>query len=138
MKGFLFGSENISSPLANLGLVLLRVFAGLSMALAHGMGKVPPSDGFIGGVEKLGFPLPVLFAWLAGLSEFAGGILLALGLLTRPAALMIAGTMAVAGFMRHADDPFNVQEKAFLYLAVALMFLFVGGGKYAIDRAFKS
>jgi putative oxidoreductase len=137
VKGFLFGSEAIASPLANLGLFLLRVYAGLSLALAHGIHKFPPSARFIDGVADLGFPAPTLFAWLASCSELIGGILLAIGLFTRPSALMIGITVAVAGFLRHADDPFGSKEKAFLFLAISLLFLLIGGGKYALDRAFK-
>lgn len=52
----------------DLDLVIFRLFVGLSMALAHGSGKMPPSDKFLAGVEALGFPMPIVFAWAAGLS----------------------------------------------------------------------
>jgi putative oxidoreductase len=122
---------------SDLALLVLRLFTGLALALAHGMGKVPPGERFVSGVEGLGFPAPLLFAWAAGLSEFAGGLLLAAGLFTRPAALMILITMLVAGFRRHAADPFADKEKAFLYAAIAFVFLIVGGGRLALD-AWKS
>lgn len=80
----------------DLGLLLLRIGMGLAMAFAHGLGKLPPSDKLIEGVGSMGFPVPVVFAWLAALSEFAGGILIALGLFTRPASLFLAGTMCTA------------------------------------------
>jgi putative oxidoreductase len=121
-------------PGANdLALLVLRMFTGLAMALAHGIGKVPPKEGFVNGVGELGFPAPLLFAWAAGLAEFAGGLLLAAGLFTRPAALMILMTMLVAAFRRHAADPFDVKEKALLYAAVAFFFLIAGGGRLALD-----
>ena len=53
----------MNTTTSNLSLLGLRVFAGLAMAFAHGLGKVPPSDRFIGAVENLGFPAPALFAW---------------------------------------------------------------------------
>jgi putative oxidoreductase len=109
------------------------LFAGLALAFAHGRGKLPPSEKFITGAGELGFPWPAVFAWAAALSEFAGGILLAAGFWTRPAALMILITMLVAGFGRHAADPFNVKEKAFLYAAIALACLGLGGGRLALD-----
>lgn len=130
----LFGGDGGGSALADVGLLLLRLFTGLALAFAHGFGKVPPSEGFVASVVEMGFPAPEAFAWAAGLSEFAGGLLLAVGLLTRPAALMIAITMAVAAFVRHAGDPFSSQEKALLFLAVAVAFLFVGSGRYSLDR----
>lgn len=120
---------------ADFGLMIVRVFAGLSLAFAHGMGKLPPSEQFVTGVRGMGFPAPEAFAWLAALSEFAGGLLLALGLLTRPAALAIAITMGVAAFITHASDPFQKKELALFFLAVALCFLFSGAGKYSVDAA---
>ncbi len=130
---WLFSGTEIASPLANTGLALLRVFAGLSLALAHGIGKLPPSERFIEGVARMGFPLAEWFAWAAGLAEFAGGFLLAAGLMTRPASVFIIITMAVAAFIRHADDPFSMKEKALLFGVVALAFLLIGSGKYGLD-----
>ena len=117
-KTFLFGSVNIKSSTTNFALLALRLFTGISMALAHGLGKIPPSEGFINATANLGFPFPSFFGWAAALSEFLGGILLAIGLFTRPAALFLSFTMLVAAFIRHAEDPFTGKEKALLYLAM--------------------
>ena len=81
----------------------------------------------------MGFPLPTLFAWAAALSEFAGGLLVAIGLLTRPAAFFAACTMAVAFFVRHGDQPFLEGERAFLFLTAFLAILVAGAGRYAVD-----
>lgn len=116
------------------GLLVLRVCAGLFMAFGHGLGKMPPSDGLIGTVEKLGFPLPFIFAWMAGLSEFLGGLLIALGLFTRPAAFFWICTMGIATLLRHADDPFSTKEKALLYLTIGICLLLTGGGKYSLSK----
>lgn len=130
-----------SSTVADIGFTILRLAAGLMMAFGHGINKVPPSEGFIEGVGELGFPLPALFAWMAGISEFFGGILLALGLLTRPAAFLIAGTMTVAAFMQHWDDPLfgsgPSKEMALLYLIIALAFMLVGSGRLSIDQTLR-
>lgn len=76
----------------------------------HGIGprrgKIRPSDGFTQGIADMGFPAPQSFAWAAGLLEFGGDILLALGLMTRPASLLIGVTMLVVAFIRHVADPF--------------------------------
>ena len=48
MKNILFGYTPIANENVNFGLVIVRLFAGFSLALAHGIGKLPPSDGFIG------------------------------------------------------------------------------------------
>lgn len=123
-----------SSPnLLGFGAALIRVAFGATLALAHGMGKLPPAEGFVAGVAKLGFPLPGVFAWAAGLAEFAGGLLLAVGLLTRPAAAFMAFTMGVAFFGFHAGDPFRAREMAMLYGVVALGFLVGGSGRFGLD-----
>jgi putative oxidoreductase len=125
---------NTAGPIGDLGLLILRVFAGLALALAHGINKVPPSEGFVNRIGGFGFPAPEVFAWMAGFAELGGGILLAIGLATRPAAFIIVINMAVAVSFAHADDPFRVKELALLFLFVAAMYAFVGGGRYSIDR----
>jgi putative oxidoreductase len=132
VKHLLFGNA-LNCRCADAGLLVLRLAAGLGMAFAHGIKKLPPPQGFIDGVGSLGFPAPSLFAWLAALAEFGGGLLLAVGLLTRPAAFTMAFTMAVAFFMQHGGDPFKVKEPAFLYLAVSLCFLLTGPGRFSVD-----
>ena len=62
LKQILFGGETGLSPLTNAGLTLLRIFTGVTMALSHGIGKLPPPEGLIQGTAKLGFPAPELFA----------------------------------------------------------------------------
>lgn len=103
------------------------------MAFAHGIKKLPPSEGFINGVDAMGFPLPIVFAWVAALSEFFGASLVALGLATRPAALFVTCTMSVAAFIRHGADEFQKQEMSLLYGAVFLLFTILGAGRLSID-----
>ena len=103
------------------------------MALAHGLGKVQDPSGIIQGAKRLGLPLPGLMGVAAMIAEFLGGLLLAAGLATRPAALLIACTMSVAAFMQHARDPYRVKELALMYLAVAVCFMFTGSGRYGVD-----
>ncbi len=133
LRSALFGSGSTSRA-TDLGLLILRLGAGVSLAFAHGLDKLPPSPGFVEGTAAMGFPLPLVFAWAAALSEFGGGLLLALGLATRPAAFFVACTMAVAFFVRHSADPFMGAEKAFLYLVAALALIATGAGRYAFDR----
>ena len=134
MKRLLFGSGVWPAGFGEIALTALRVFAGLALAFGHGMGKLPPSDGFVSGVAEMGFPMPEVFAWLASLAEFGGGLCLAIGLFTRPSAFFVAFTMAVAGLVRHAPDPFQKKELALMYLFVALVFMAIGGGRLAADR----
>ncbi len=135
MKELLFGGVKLNSIAGDFGLLILRVGAGVSLALAHGYGKVPPSPQFVGMVEAIG--LPAQSAWLAMVAEFVGGFALAAGFLTRLAALFIAGDLSVATFLHHASDPYARKELPVLFLAIALMFLFVGAGRFSIDRIIK-
>jgi putative oxidoreductase len=139
LRDVLFGGAGSGSWFGDVGLLVLRL-TGLLLAVGHGLKKIPPPDMFVVGVEKLGFPAPGVFAWLAAIAEGIGGLLLALGLLTRPAAFMVAGTMLVAAFGQHWGDPmFPSQtnpvskEPAILFLLPALALLFTGSGRYGID-----
>lgn len=129
----ILSSQNANKNLDTIAVTSLRVFVGLTMAFSHGLGKVPPPDQLIGGLESMGFPMPGFFAWCAGLAEFAGGLLLAVGLLTRPAAFFMMITMAVAAFVAHASDPFQKKEMALLYLMISLFFFIYGPGKWSMD-----
>jgi len=136
MKKLLFsGTENTLTT--DLSLTLLRIYIGFSMAFAHGIKKLPPSEGFIEHTGDLGFPLPLVFAWSASLAEFAGALLLAFGLFTRPAAFFVAATMFVAGFVNHAGDPYGNAEKAIMYFAIAVVYLVLGSGRYSLDSFFR-
>jgi putative oxidoreductase len=120
----------------DLAWALVRVVFGLSLAVFHGWGKVSGGvDKLVGTVEKLGFPYPEVFAWCAALAEFGGGLLVALGLLTRPAAAAAAFTMMVALY-NHRVDPFAKSEMALLYLSVMLAAVLLGSGRYGVDARF--
>jgi putative oxidoreductase len=117
------------------GLLWLRVLAGLTIA-SHGYDKIfggTIMPQMIEGVRAMGFPAPVLFAWLAALSEFVGGLLIAFGLGTRIAAFFAAFTMGVAFFVAHAQDPFQVKELAMLFGVVFVALIFTGAGRYSLD-----
>lgn len=131
--GFLFGGEDYKSISANFGVLLGRLGFGLLLFFLHGMGKLQQPDALVGMVQGLGFPAPALFAWLLALAEGAGSLMVAVGFMTRPAALSVAIAMAVAALMAHGADPLAKKELALLYLAFALIFLFTGAGNYSVD-----
>lgn len=126
----------------NIGLLILRVVIGGLMVI-HGSEKVFGGvEGFSHFVGSLGFPAPLLFAWLSALSEFGGGILLILGLLGRVAALFMSINMSVAVFMVHYHQGLlshienghsKGMELALLYLVVAFSLIFTGMGDYSLD-----
>ena len=76
--------------------------------------------------------------YVQGVIEIAGGILLALGLWTRPVAFILAGDMAVAYFTQHLPKSFfpalNGGDAAILYCFIFFYIVFVGGGAWSVDR----
>ena len=120
--------------LASFGLLWMRLLMGIGIA-SHGYQKIFGGhlDHFAQGVAAMGFPVPMAFAWAAALSEFAGGICIALGLGTRIAAAAGFTTMSVAVFKHHAADPFKVKELALAYWTMAGALIMTGAGLYSID-----
>ena len=129
---------------AGWGSLILRVPVGLILA-AHGAQKL---FGWFGGygleatgqwMASIGLVPGLLMAFLAGAAEFFGGLALALGLLTRPAALVNAVAMAVATFVVHLENGLfmgnNGYEYALILLAASLALMVSGGGKLSADRA---
>jgi len=115
-------------------LALLRFMAGLMFAM-HGAQKLL---GAFGGVDGNGATPPLLSLFgFAGVLELVGGILIAVGLLTRPVAFLLSGQMAVAYFMQHFPNGFwpiqNQGELAALYCFVFLYLSARGPGRYSLD-----
>jgi putative oxidoreductase len=125
---------NWTEKLLPFALLWLRVLMGLGIA-SHGFAKVfgGRMTQFAQAVGELGFPVPILFAWAAALSELVGGALLVLGLWTRLAALAVFATMSVAAFIHHAADPFSAKELALAYWTMAGTLILTGGGALSID-----
>ena len=125
----------MNSRYADYGLLILRMFFGLALAY-HGYGKVFGGymDKFAGGVAALGFPAPHVFAWLAALSEFAGGIFVAIGFGSCIPPVFISFTMAIAAFGAHGADTFDKKELPLAFMFVALTLIMTGNGRFSLDR----
>jgi putative oxidoreductase len=115
-------------------LSLLRVMTAL-MFLQHGTAK-------LFGIPHVAAFDDLQFASLlgaAGALEIGGGLLMLIGLFTRPVAFILAGFMAVAYFMAHAPQGFspllNQGELAVLYCFIFLYFSVAGGGAWSVDAA---
>lgn len=131
----------IEAALAPFAEPLIRATAGL-LLVPHGAQKL---FGLFGGYgvaatgqffqTKLG--LPASLALIAGLIEFFGGILLAIGLLTRPVAALVAGLMFVAIIQVHLRAGFFWTAGGFEYPLfwglVALAYVLRGGGRFSVD-----
>lgn len=117
-------------------LSVLRIIAGF-LFMVHGAQKL------------FGFPVPMpggapslkSLIGVAGILEFFGGLLILLGLFTRPVAFILSGMMAVAYFMAHAPGGFwplmNRGELSVLYCFIFLYLAAAGGGMWSIDRLWR-
>lgn len=113
----------------------LRIVTGF-LFWAHGAQKLP---GWFGAERTFDFPT---LLWWAGTLEFFGGILILVGLWTRPVAVLLAGEMALAYFLAHAPRDFwpiqNGGELAALYCFVFLLLAAGGGGSFSVDGVVRS
>lgn len=112
-------------------LSILRIVAAL-IFMAHGTQKLlgfPAGSG--GGPAAMSLP------WIAGVIEIVTGVLLTIGLFTRPAAFLASGTMAAAYWLAHAPRDFfpvnNGGDAAILYCFVFLYLVAAGPGPWSVD-----
>lgn len=143
----------------DIALLVLRL-SGFGLAFAHGWQKIvmlTSGNGgrFVEGVEALGFPMPIAFAWAAALAELVGGLCIALGIGTRIAASFAAFTMFVAAIFRHrlpqhilvwlgamsapedVVESWGNPERAATYLLIFVALILLGGGRFSLDRFVK-
>lgn len=122
-------------PYSSQLLSLLRIMAGL-LLLQHGTTKylnIPA-----GPMNNMN---PMTMSGIAGIIELVGGVLLVIGLFTRPVAFITSGMLAVAYFYAHAPRGFypilNAGELAALYCFVFLYLAAAGGGAWSVDRMWR-
>jgi putative oxidoreductase len=119
---------------SSYALAALRIVTAL-IFMAHGTQKLfgfpaPPESG-----------LPPAFSlfWIGAVLEFAGGLLILIGLFTRPVAFLLAGEMAVAYWMFHAPQSLypvlNGGDASILYCFVFLLLVFTGPGAWSVGSA---
>ena len=116
-------------------LGVLRIVTGL-IFLEHGTQKLPAFPP--GAPAGSGLAFPNLGAY-AGIVELVAGALITIGWMTRPAAFIASGTMAVAYWYAHAPQNVfpvnNGGDAAILYCFVFLYFVFAGPGRVSVDGA---
>ena len=113
-------------------LAALRILSAL-LFIEHGTQKFfnfPPAEQPFGDLMNI--------IGLAGLLEVVGGVMLLVGLFTRPVAFVLCGFMAVAYFMAHAPQSFfpinNRGDAAILFCFVFLYLTAAGPGAFALDN----
>jgi len=121
------------------GLLLLRLFLGLGIA-AHGYQKffLFGISGFSGFLQQMGAPAPQVSAWLSAGTELVGGLLIAVGLFTRLAAVTLAINMAVASLIAHSgyfitNTPPG-REYALNLGAAFVALALTGAGQFSLDH----
>ena len=126
-------NEALLTRWAPYALGILRIVTGL-LFLEHGTQKFlsfPPGEAAGAGWT---FAHPGHFA---GIIEIACGLLILLGLFTRPAAFLASGTMAVAYWFAHAPQNFfpvnNMGDAAILFCFIFLYLVFAGPGAFSLD-----
>lgn len=128
-------------PLDRWAWPLVRIAAG-AMLIPHGAQKLFGVWGgdmarTIAAFAQLGLEPAAVLAWFIGCLEFVGGILLVVGLLTRPVAVLVAGFMAVAVFHVHWPNGFFWTKGGFEYplmwMLLALAIAIRGGGPLSVD-----
>ncbi len=141
-KRYIFpGLHNLYTRLDTLAWLGLRVATGL-LLVPHGAQKLfgvfggHGLAGTSGWLESVGYPAPMLMAVLIGCVEFFGGLMIAFGFLTRPAAFAAALFMAFAVSF-HIGNGFFWTAKGYEYPLLwgfaALFFAIRGGGPFSVD-----
>ena len=126
--------------MADTGKLVLRLVLGLSILL-HGLSKVMNGiDPIVAGVTAHG--LPQAFAYLVYVGEVLAPLLIIIGFLTRPAAVIIMINMIVAVYLVHTSQIFTLNKQGGwalelqgMYLFVALAIALLGAGRFSVQGA---
>ena len=123
----------------NTGLLILRIGLGVMM-MVHGLPKIIDGptgwEGLGGSMKLVGIDfLPIVWGFLAAISEGLGGFLLILGLFFRPVNMMLVFTMIIAALVHFAKgEGVSGASPAIELGIVFLSLIFIGPGKYSVNK----
>jgi len=121
-----------------LGLLLLRIYVGSALLIAHAgpkLGEMISGHGhFPELVASMGFPAPTLFAWGATIAQFGGCLSIIFGLATRLGTLAVLSTLVVGVLGVHWGDPFKVVEAGVAYMISLSVITLLGPGTLSFDH----
>lgn len=120
----------------SFGIIFLRVVAGwrLIAGVADYAFGVKPISEVAGFFEQLHIPLSTVSATVSVYVQLVCGILFLIGLWVRPAALIMIVNFIVAILAAHTHDPIEKSFAAWALLAMSVCLLFIGSGKFGIDK----
>ena len=129
---------SVYNALHEFAYTVLRVVAGVALAV-HGYPKIMDPMKLVGMVESLGFAPGPLWAVLLAATEFIGGLLLVVGLLTRPVALAATLVLLVTVYFHWIvkSQGWSGSEKSILWAAMTFLVFVRGAGAHSIDRFLK-
>ncbi|WP_102960735.1 DoxX family protein [Mangrovicella endophytica] len=118
----------MNANLLPIGRILLSI-----IFIVSGFGKLAGAAGFSGYLASLGFPAPLVMAYLVGLFELLGGVALVVGFQTRIVAIAFALFCVATGLLAHMGDATALMKNiamagGFLVLAAS------GPGAFAVDK----
>ena len=126
------------SRFRDFGVLVLRLAFGFQLVKVSWQNALMPTQKlpeFVNYLTTLGFPFPTAGAYVSAYTEFIGGILLVLGLWTRPTAILLIVNFTVAFFLAHlaVNDTYQNTFPSANLIAVNVFLLFNGAGNYSVD-----
>ena len=132
--------------LIDLAMLIGRLFIGVCF-MVHAFGKLGlvgtgNMSGYIEWLDSMGLPFAPVQAYMAMLTELLGGLALAIGFMTRPACLLLAGTMIVAARLGHKGDGYLITneppgaEYTINLAAICMVLFLIGPGSFSVDAIF--
>ena len=131
---FIPALRGLYSNLHDSAETILRVVAGAAL-VTHGLGKISDPFGAAGMVEGLGFYPGAFWSLLLSCTEFFGGILIVIGLFTRPAAFAAMFVLLVTVWFHWITmgQGYQGAEKSIIWAAIFLFFAVRGGNRHSVD-----
>ena len=135
-----FLEPNSGSAITHAGTLVLRLGAGLLIAVFHGWPKLQQGIAYVQhgiawplleGISLMGIPFPSFWAFVATVTYLVGGLFVAAGFLTRFAALDVVGSLLVAIYANFQLGRDN--QMALLYAMLFAGIALYGGGRYSVD-----
>ncbi len=133
---FIPALQPVYTSLSAAAETLLRVVAGIAL-MVHGWPKIQNPMGASGMVEGIGFVPGWFWSPALSITEFCAGLLLVLGLLTRPAAVAASIILLITVWFHwvQLEQGYRGAELSIIWSAVTLLFAVRGGGLFSLDRA---